>query len=154
MRALVQRVARASVAVEEDVVGQIKKGVVVFLGIGQDDGEEDARYVVEKVVNLRIFDDESGRFNISALETAAHLLLISQFTLYADVRKGRRPSFTDAAPPEEAEYLYERTISLFRETGLRVETGRFQQRMMVDVQNDGPVTIMVDSADRHRPRRG
>ena len=154
MRALVQRVARASVAVEDDVVGQIQKGLVVFLGIGQDDGEEDARYVVEKVVNLRIFDDEAGRFNFSALETAAHLLLISQFTLYADTRKGRRPSFTDAAPPQEAEALFERTIGLFRETSLRVETGRFQQRMVVDVQNDGPVTIMVDSADRHRPRRG
>ena len=154
MRALVQRVARASVAVEDDVVGQIQKGLVVFLGVGRDDGEEDARYVVEKVVNLRIFDDEAGRFNISARETAAQLLVISQFTLYANVRKGRRPSFTDAAPPEEAESLFERAVSLFRETGLRVETGRFQQRMVVDVQNDGPVTIMVDSADRHRPRRG
>ena len=154
MRALVQRVARASVAVEDDVVGQIQRGLVVFLGVGRDDGEEDARYVVEKVVNLRIFDDEAGRFNISALETAAQLLLISQFTLYADVRKGRRPSFTDAAPPEQAESLYERTVSLFRETGLRVETGRFQQRMVVNIQNEGPVTIMVDSSDRHRPRRG
>ena len=152
MRALVQRVARASVAVEDDVVGQIQKGLVVFIGVGQNDGEEDVRYVVEKVVNLRIFDDETGRFDISALETAAQLLLISQFTLYADVRRGRRPSFTDAAPPQEAEALYERTVSLFRETGLRVETGRFQQRMVVDVWNEGPVTIMVDSADRHRPR--
>ena len=154
MRALVQRVARASVTVEDDVVGQIEKGLVVFIGVGQDDGDEDARYVVEKVVNLRIFDDEAGRFNISALEAAAHLLVISQFTLYADVRKGRRPSFTNAAPPEEAEALFERTVSLFRETGLRVETGRFQQRMLVDIQNDGPVTLMVDSADRHRSRRG
>ena len=153
MRALVQRVARASVAVG-DVVGQIEKGLVVFLGVGRDDGEEDARYVVEKVVNLRIFDDEAGRFNISALEIAAHLLIISQFTLYADVRKGRRPSFTAAAPPEEAETLFEKAVGLFRETGLRVETGRFQQRMVVDIQNEGPVTIMVDSADRHRPRRG
>ena len=153
MRALVQRVARASVAVGE-VVGQIEKGLVVFIGVGQDDGDEDARYVVEKVVNLRIFDDEAGRFDISALDSAAHLLLISQFTLYADIRKGRRPSFTDAAPPEEAEALFERTVALFRETGLRVETGRYQQRMLVDLQNDGPVTIMVDSADRRRPRRG
>ena len=153
MRALVQRVARASVAVDE-VVGQIEKGLVVFIGVGRDDGDEDARYVVEKVVNLRIFDDEAGRFDISALDLAAHLLLISQFTLYADVRRGRRPSFTDAAPSEEAEALFERTVALFRETGLRVETGRYQQRMLVDLQNDGPVTIMVDSADRHRPRRG
>ena len=153
MRALVQRVARASVAVGE-VVGQIEKGLVVFIGVGQDDGDEDARYVVDKVVNIRIFDDEAGRFDISALDSAAHLLLISQFTLYADIRKGRRPSFTDAAPPEEAEVLFERTLALFRETGLRVETGRYHQRMLVDLQNDGPVTIMVDSADRHRPRRG
>ena len=153
MRALVQRVARASVAVGE-VVGQIEKGLVVFIGVGRDDGDEDARYIVEKVVNLRIFDDEAGRFDISALDSAAHLLVISQFTLYADVRKGRRPSFTDAASPEEAEALFEKTVALFRETGLRVETGRYQQRMLVDIQNDGPVTIMVDSADRHRPRRG
>ena len=153
MRALVQRVARASVAVGE-VVGQIEKGLVVFIGVGQDDGDEDARYVVEKVVNLRIFDDEAGRFDISALDSAAHLLVISQFTLYADIRKGRRPSFTDAAPPEEAQAIFERTVALFRETGLRVETGRYQQRMLVDIQNDGPITIMVDSADRHRPRRG
>ena len=153
MRALVQRVARASVAVEE-VVGRIERGLVVFVGIGQDDEDEDARYVVEKVVNLRIFDDEDGRFDVSALDAAAQLLVVSQFTLYADVRKGRRPSFTDAAPPEKAQSLFDRTVGLFRETGLRVETGRFQQRMVVDIQNDGPVTLMVDSADRHRPRRG
>ncbi|MFH1560439.1 MAG: D-aminoacyl-tRNA deacylase [Chloroflexota bacterium] len=153
MRALVQRVAKASVAVG-DVVGQIEKGLVVFVGVGQGDGDEDARYVVEKVVNLRIFEDEAGWFNISALEMAAQLLVISQFTLYADVRKGRRPSFTDAAPPEKAEALFERAVGLFRETGLRVETGRFQQHMLVDIQNDGPFTLMVDSADRHRPRRG
>ncbi|MDA0987686.1 MAG: D-aminoacyl-tRNA deacylase [Chloroflexi bacterium] len=153
MRALVQRVVRASVAVDE-VVGRIEKGLVVFLGVGRDDGEEDARYVVEKVVNLRIFDDEAGHFNISSLEAATQLLVVSQFTLYADVRKGRRPSFTDAAPPEQAEAIFEKTVSLFKETGLKVETGRFQQRMLVDIQNDGPVTVMVDSADRHRPRRG
>ena len=153
MRALVQRVTRASVAVEQ-VVGRIEKGLVVFVGIGQDDEDEDARYVVEKVVNLRIFDDEDGRFDVSALDAAAQLLVVSQFTLYADVRKGRRPSFTDAAPPEKAQALFDRTVGLFRETGLRVETGHFQQRMVVDIQNDGPVTLMVDSADRHRPRRG
>ncbi|MDP6494574.1 MAG: D-aminoacyl-tRNA deacylase [Dehalococcoidia bacterium] len=153
MRALVQRVSKASVAVGE-VVSQIEKGLVVFIGVSRDDEEEDAHYVVEKVVNLRIFDDEAGRFNISALDSSAHLLVISQFTLYANVRKGRRPSFTDAATPEEAEVLFERTVALFREIGLQVETGRFQQRMLVDIQNDGPVTIMVDSTDRHRPRRG
>ena len=153
MRPLIQLVASASVAVG-DVVGQIQKGLVVFLGVGQNDGEEDARYVVDKVANLRIFDDAEGRFNQSALDTEAQILIISQFTLYADVRRGRRPSFTGAAPPEEAKALFNKTVSLFRDTGLQVETGRFQQRMVVDVQNDGPVTIMVDSADRHRPRRG
>jgi D-tyrosyl-tRNA(Tyr) deacylase len=153
MRALVQRVVSASVAVDE-VVGRIEKGLVIFLGVGRGDGEEDARYVVEKVVNLRIFDDEVGHFSISSLEAATHLLIISQFTLYSDVRKGHRPSFIDAASPEVAEALFEATLTLFRETGLRVETGRFRQRMLVELQNDGPVTIMVDSADRHRPRRG
>ena len=154
MRALVQRVARASVSVGGVVVGQIDRGLVVLLGIGQEDGDEDARYTVDKVVNLRIFDDEEGRFNLSALEVGAQLLVVSQFTLYADVRKGRRPSFGQAAPPQEAEALFERAVGLLRETGLTVETGRFQQRMLVDIQNEGPVTIMVDSADRHRSRRG
>ncbi|MBF8266623.1 MAG: D-tyrosyl-tRNA(Tyr) deacylase [Dehalococcoidia bacterium] len=154
VRALVQRVARASVAVGGEVVGQIGEGLVVFLGIGQGDGEEDARYIVDKVVSLRIFDDEDGRFNRSAMEVAAQLLLVSQFTLYADVRRGRRPSFSGAASPQEAEALFERAVELFKETGLRAETGRFQQRMLVDIQNEGPVTIMLDSADRHRPRRG
>jgi len=153
MRALVQRVARASVAVGDDVVGHIGRGLVVFLGVGEKDEEEDARYLVDKVVNLRIFDDEAGRFNISALDAGAQLLIISQFTLYADTRKGRRPSFTDAAPPAQAEALFGRVVSLFRETGLPVETGRFQEHMVVDIQNDGPVTIMLDSADRQRPRR-
>lgn len=153
MRALVQRVSYASVAVEA-VVGQIGPGLVVLLGVARDDGEEEARYVVEKVVNLRIFGDHDGRFQHSALDVAAELLVISQFTLYADIRKGRRPSFVAAAPPEEAEPLFHRAVALFEETGLRVATGRFQQHMMVNIHNDGPVTIMVDSADRLRPRRG
>jgi D-tyrosyl-tRNA(Tyr) deacylase len=137
----------------DEVLGRIEKGLVIFLGVGQGDGEEDARYVVEKVVNLRIFDDEMGHFNISSLEAARQLLIISQFTLYADVRKGRRPSFTDAALPEIAKAIFDMTVELFRETGLRVETGRFQERMLVEIQNDGPVTIMVDSVGRHRPSR-
>ena len=135
-------------------MGQIERGLVVFLGIAQGDVEEDARYIVDKVVNLRIFDDEAGRFDLSARDVAAQLLVISQFTLYADVRKGRRPSFVAAASPQQAEALYERAVGLFKESGLVVATGRFQQRMIVNVQNDGPVTIMVDSADRHRSRRG
>ena len=153
MRALVQRVAGASVAVGE-AVEQIDRGLVVFVGVGQDDGEEDARYIVNKVVNLRIFEDEAERFDHSALAVSAQLLVVSQFTLYGDVRKGRRPSFSSAAPPQEARVLFERAVDFFRETGLTVKTGRFQERMMVYIQNDGPVTIAIDSADRHRPRRG
>ena len=153
MRALVQRVAGASVAVGE-AVEQIDRGLVVFVGVGQDDGEEDARYIVDKVVNLRIFEDEAERFDHSALDVSAQLLVVSQFTLYGNVRKGRRPSFSSAAPPQEARVLFERAVDLFRETGLTVKTGRFQERMMVYIQNDGPVTIAIDSADRHRPRRG
>ena len=153
MRALVQRVAGASVTVGE-AVEQIDLGLVVFVGVGQDDGEEDARYIVDKVVNLRIFEDEAERFDHSAMDVSAQLLVVSQFTLYGDVRKGRRPSFSAAAPPQEARVLFERAVDLFRETGLTVKTGRFQERMMVYIQNDGPVTIAIDSADRHRPRRG
>ena len=153
MRALVQRVAGASVTVGE-AVEQIDLGLVVFVGVGQDDGEEDTRYIVDKVVNLRIFEDEAERFDHSALDVSAQLLVVSQFTLYGDVRKGRRPSFSSAAPPQEARVLFERAVDLFRETGLTVKTGRFQERMMVYIQNDGPVTIAIDSADRHRPRRG
>ena len=153
MRALVQRVAKASVTVQEDTE-RIDRGLVVFVGVGQEDDEEDARYIVDKVVNLRIFEDEAERFDHSALDVSANLLVISQFTLYGDVRKGRRPSFSSAAPPETARPLFEHTVDLFRETGLTVKTGRFQERMMVEILNDGPVTIAIDSADRHRPRRG
>ncbi len=155
MRALVQRVAGASVSVEGgEGQARIGGGLVVFVGVAREDDEADARYVVEKVANLRIFEDEDGRFNVSTLDASAELLVVSQFTLYADVRRGRRPSFTDAAPPEDAQPLFERTVELFRETGLRVETGRFQARMMVELRNDGPVTLMIDSAERQRPRRG
>ena len=154
MRALIQRVARASVSVDDVEVGRTGKGLAVLLGISKEDGEEDARYLAERVVNLRIFPDEDNRFNRSALDTGAELLVVSQFTLYADTRRGRRPDFTQAAQPEEAERLYERVAELFRESGLRVEMGRFREHMLVDIQNDGPVTIMIDSADRFRPRRG
>ncbi len=154
MRALIQRVARATVSVEADAVGAIGPGLVVFLGIGREDGDEDATYLVEKIVNLRLFPDAEGRFDRSALETHADLLVVSQFTLFADTRKGRRPSFVEAAPPQEALPLFQKAVSLFREQGLRVETGRFQEQMLVEVHNDGPVSLMVDSQDRHRPRRG
>ncbi|MCH8205494.1 MAG: D-tyrosyl-tRNA(Tyr) deacylase [Chloroflexi bacterium] len=154
MRALVQRVSDGSVTVDDQVVGSIGPGLLVLLGISSDDSEEDARYLVSKTVNLRIFADEQDRFNRSALETGAELLVVSQFTLYADTRKGRRPSFTRAAPPELAETLFESAVGMFRESGLKVEVGLFQAHMMVSIRNDGPVTIMLDSADKERPRRG
>jgi D-tyrosyl-tRNA(Tyr) deacylase len=154
MRALVQRVSAASVKVGDEVVGRIDRGLVVLLGISRDDTEADAEYTVGKVANLRIFSDDEGRFQSSALDVGAGLLVISQFTLHADTRKGRRPSFTKAAPPDTAERLFNRALELFRQTGLKVETGRFQAHMMVSIQNDGPVTIMLDSTDRELPRRG
>ncbi len=153
MRALIQRVARASVSVEENDVGGIGPGLVVLLGVSAEDTEVDAQYLVEKTVNLRIFADQQNRFNLSALDTGAELLVVSQFTLYGDTRKGRRPDFTAAAPPDQAQRLYEQAVSLFRDKGLTVATGVFQEYMQVSLQNDGPVTLMLDSADRHRPRR-
>ena len=154
MRALVQRVSEASVTIGGEIVARIGPGLVVLVGISRTDGEDDARYIADKTVNLRIFNDEEGRFNRSALDVGAELLIVSQFTLYAHTRKGRRPSFTEAAPPEQAEELFDRTVKLFRGSGLTVETGRFQAHMEVSILNDGPVTIMLDSADRELPRRG
>ncbi len=153
MRALIQRVSEASVTVGADVVGAIGPGLVMLVGFSGTDGEEQALHIVNKTANLRIFNDEDGKFNRSALDIGAELLIVSQFTLYGDTRKGRRPSFVDAAPPEQAEDLFGRTVELFRETGLPVETGRFQAHMLVSILNDGPVTIMLDSDDTKRPRR-
>ncbi|MCS7207494.1 MAG: D-aminoacyl-tRNA deacylase [Dehalococcoidia bacterium] len=152
MRALVQRVQRACVSVGGETVGAIGPGLVVFLGIGQGDTLEDARYLVDKVLTLRVFPDAEGRFHHSVQEVGGGILVISQFTLYADTRKGRRPSFTQAAPPAEAQPLYEQAVALFRQSGLAVATGRFQERMLVEVHNDGPVSILIDSADRLKPR--
>ncbi len=154
MRALIQRVTRASVTVDGEVLGQIGPGLVVFLGVAQTDGQDEIDYIVSKVVNLRIFSDSEGRFNLSALNVDAQLLAVSQFTLYGDTRRGRRPSFSRAAAPEEAASLFAVTLDAFRGTGLTVETGRFQAYMNVSLHNDGPVTIMLDSDDRNRPRRG
>ena len=154
MRAVVQRVSNASVAIGAEQVGTIGRGLVVLLGISRTDTEDEAQHVVGKVVNLRIFDDDAGKFDRSALDIGAELLIVSQFTLYGDTRKGRRPSFMEAAPPDQAEKLFDQTVELFRQTGLGVETGRFQAHMMVSINNDGPVTVMLDSADRERPRRG
>ncbi|PKB64899.1 MAG: D-tyrosyl-tRNA(Tyr) deacylase [SAR202 cluster bacterium Io17-Chloro-G2] len=155
MRALIQRVTQASVVAEGQEVGSIGPGpgMVVFLGVAADDQEPDAQYLVEKLVNLRIFSGKDGRFDLSALDVGAELLLVSQFTLYAETRKGRRPSFTQAAAPDEARRLYEYAAERFRLAGLKVATGRFQEHMLVRLENDGPVTLMLDSSDRQKPRR-
>ena len=153
MRALIQRVSQASVAVDGEVLGQIGPGLVVFVGIAEDDSQSEIAYIVSKTVNLRIFADAQGRFNLSALDVDAQLLVVSQFTLYGDTRRGRRPSFSRAAAPDEASVLFEDSLLAFRETGLKVETGRFQAYMNVNIHNDGPVTIMIDSEDLNRPRR-
>ena len=154
MRALIQRVLRAAVLVDGESLGQIGRGLAVFVGISREDDEADADYIVSKIVNLRIFSDEGGRFNLSALDIEAQFLVVSQFTLYADTRKGRRPSFSDAGLPEEAAKLFDVTLGKFKQTGLVVETGRFQAHMLVSIENDGPVTIMLDSEDRNRPHQG
>ncbi len=153
MRALLQRVTTASVSIEGAEVARIGPGLVVFLGVAREDTEEDTRFVVDKVVNLRLFADEQQHFSRSALDIGAEFLIVSQFTLYADTRRGRRPDFTLAMSPEQAELAYQRAVEMFRDTKLRVATGRFREHMVVELRNDGPVTIMVDSADRHRPRR-
>ena len=154
MRALIQRVASAAVSIDDAEVGRIGAGLVVLLGVAEGDDQADARYLADKIVNMRIFADEQGRFNLSAMDVGGDLLVVSQFTLHADTRRGRRPDFTAAADPETANRLYEQAVAMFRETGLSVATGEFQAYMQVSLQNDGPVTIMVDSADRGRPRRG
>ena len=148
MKALLQRVTGASVCVANEVVGKIGQGLVVFVGVASDDTEKDVQYLAQKAVNLRIFSDDAGRFNLSVLDIKGQLLLVSQFTLMADTRKGRRPSFVEAAPPEQAEELFEQFVKQVRSTGLRVETGRFQQYMQVEIHNDGPVTIHLDSKEK------
>ena len=148
MKALLQRVTNASVSVGGEMVGSIGRGLVAFIGVANGDTEKDARYLAQKIVNLRIFADQEEKFNLSALDIGGELLLVSQFTLLADTRKGRRPSFTDAAPPAEAEELFQQFVDEVRASGLKVETGRFQQYMQVEIHNDGPVTIMLDSKDK------
>ena len=149
MKALLQRVSKASVSVEGQLVGHIGRGLVVFVGISREDTERDAQYLAQKTVSLRLFSDREGKFNLSALDTRGDLLVVSQFTLLADAKKGRRPGFTEAAPPGEAEALFERFLAFLRTSGLRVETGRFQQHMLVEIHNDGPVTVLLDSKDRY-----
>ena len=147
MKALLQRVGGATVSVSGEVVGRIDRGLVVFLGVAGGDTEKDARYLAQKTVNLRIFADATGRFNLSSRDVQGELLVVSQFTLMADTRKGRRPSFIEAAQPDQAEELFERFIAEVRLSGLNVATGRFQAYMQVEIHNDGPVTIMLDSRD-------
>ena len=148
MKALLQRVTGASVSIAGEEVGRIGQGLVVFVGVAVGDTEKDVDYLVQKTVNLRIFSDEAERFNLSALDIGGELLLVSQFTLLADSRKGRRPSFTDAAPPDEADKLFDAFVRQVHATGLKVATGRFQEYMQVEIHNDGPVTIMLDSRDK------
>ncbi len=145
MRAVLQRVSRASVRVEGETVGEIGAGLVVLLGVARDDAEADASYLAEKVLGLRVFDDAERRMNLSLSESGGALLAVSQFTLYGDARKGRRPSWFDAAPPELAEPLYELFVAEARARGARVETGVFRSMMEVELVNDGPVTLLLDS---------
>lgn len=145
MRAVVQRVSRASVTVDGEIVGKIDQGLLVLLGVSNKDNETDVRYCVDKIVNLRIFEDSEGKMNMSLLDMAGGLLVVSQFTLYGDTRRGRRPSFIDAAAPDDANRLYESFVAAARAQITKVETGRFQAMMDVELVNDGPVTIMIDS---------
>ena len=145
MRAVLQRVTRAGVRVGGETVGEIGPGLVVLLGVARDDTDGDARYLAEKTVGLRVFDDEAGRMNRSVAEAGGSLLVVSQFTLYGDVRRGRRPSWVEAAPPEVAEPLYEFFVAEARRSVARVETGSFRRMMEVELVNDGPVTILLDS---------
>ena len=147
MRALIQRVSSARVRVEGEITGEIGPGLLVLLGIGHGDGEAEVRLLAEKMINLRIFEDDQGKMNRSLLEVNGAVLVISQFTLYAECRKGRRPNFLAAAPPEQSVELYERFIAALRAREIMVATGRFGAEMEVELVNDGPVTIMLDSAD-------
>ncbi len=144
MRVLLQRVSRASVSVDGQVVAEIGKGLLLLLGVGHGDGEAQAEFLAEKIANLRIFEDAQGKVNLSALDVSAQAIVVSQFTLYADTRKGRRPSFTDAAVPEVAEPLVQRFAALLAGQGIPTQTGRFGAHMQVEIHNDGPVTIWLE----------
>jgi D-tyrosyl-tRNA(Tyr) deacylase len=145
MRAVIQRVTRARVTIDENVAGEIGNGLVVLLGIARDDTRDDADYLISKIIALRIFDDADGRMNISLKDIAGGLLVVSQFTLYGDVRRGSRPSWSDAAPPEISELLYDYFVEGSRKLLERVETGSFRKLMQVELVNDGPVTLLLDS---------
>jgi D-tyrosyl-tRNA(Tyr) deacylase len=145
MRTVIQRVTRAQVTINGEITGKIARGLLVLLGVTQTDTEADADYLAEKISGLRIFEDENGKMNLSVTDVGGAILVVSQFTLYGDVRRGKRPSFDDAAPPNQARGLYEHFVERVRAKGLPCETGRFQQDMQVELANDGPVTILIDS---------
>jgi D-tyrosyl-tRNA(Tyr) deacylase len=145
MRAVIQRVSSASAVVDGQTVGEIGKGLLVLLGVAQSDGDREAAWMADKIAHLRVFEDEAGKMNLSVQEVGGALLVVSQFTLLADCRKGRRPSFTDAAPPEQADRLYQVVVERLRATGLPVKIGVFQAHMQVHLVNDGPVTVIVDT---------
>ena len=148
MKAVLQRVSRAKVTVDGEIIGEIGKGILVLLGVANADSEKEANYLLEKTVNLRIFEDADEKMNLSLLDVKGELLVVSQFTLYGDTRKGRRPSYIEAAPPEKANQLYEFFVSEARKQISKVETGKFQAMMVVELVNDGPVTIILDSSKR------
>ncbi|PKH45061.1 D-aminoacyl-tRNA deacylase [Dehalococcoides mccartyi] len=152
MKAVVQRVSRASVRVSGETVGEIGPGLAVLLEVAEGDTEEDAEYLASKIINLRIFSEAEGKFNLSLKDLCREMLVVSQFTLIADTRKGRRPSFIEATQPQEADGLYNVFIRLCREEGTQVATGQFGAMMMLEIYNDGPVTIILDSRDRLNPR--
>ena len=145
MRAVVQRVKKGSVEIEKKEIGKIEEGLIILLGVGQDDAEKDVEYLAEKIVNLRIFEDKEGKMNLSVKDINGQILVISQFTLYGNCRKGRRPSFISAALPEKAVKLYDYFVKYIKNYGLKIETGEFQAKMLVKIYNDGPVTILLDS---------
>lgn len=145
MRAVVQRVSSSKVVVDDKIIGSIGKGFNVLLGISKDDTIEDLKYITDKIINLRVFEDDNDKMNLSLLDVKGELLVISQFTLYGDCRKGRRPNFMNAMGGNEAKELYEEFIKMLRSNGVKVETGEFGAHMYVDIQNDGPVTILLDS---------
>ena len=145
MRAVIQRVSRAKVTVNGAITGQIERGLLVLLGVGTEDTRADADYLAEKTIGLRIFEDADGKMNLSVVDIAGAILAVSQFTLYGDVRRGKRPSFDAAAPPQQARELYEYFVEKVRAAGMRCETGRFQEMMQVELVNEGPVTILIDS---------
>lgn len=145
MRSVVQRVKSASVRVNGETVGEISAGMLVLLGVGQTDGATDMNWLVDKLLGLRIFEDEAGKMNRSVQDVGGEILIVSQFTLYGDCRNGRRPSFSTAAPPDKAKALYEQVVEVIRSRGLKVETGVFQAEMAVELINDGPVTLLLDS---------